>query len=180
MTQGSGMPDPSAAARAVEAVLQSAVRAQEQGLGAASDWSASTLKAVTEQAESYTAVLRAVEASLTALESALRSQAETNQALTQSLEATRAVVTAASSSQERNVRLASELFGGTLQALEAQLEALRTQLQTGAQLLNAPAGGSAEAFRRLAEEWVRAYTQVLDTSVTFLRAGRGAGPGGAG
>ncbi len=167
--------DAAGSAGVIEEMLRNYARAQERSLGATTDWSASIVGAVTEQATSYTALLRSVQSSLTAMEQALESQAATNRALKESLDAAREVITSASAAQERQVRLANELLAQTLGTFESQLEALRSQVQSGARLLTGPAAGQSEAFRRMADDWISAYSRLLDTSLSSLRRGRGTG-----
>lgn len=144
-------------------VVGGAVAAQQRSVGLAQDWSESVIETYKSQAESYRALTDAMRSSLTALEKTLKSQEETNRALRESLEAYRRVVESASETQERNTELAQSFFDNVVQTLQGQLESSRA-------LLLEPAAGQQEFFQNVTQEWLDAYTKLLNAPLDLYRA----------
>ena len=144
-------------------VVGGAFAAQQRSMGLAQDWSESVIETYKSQAESYRALTDAMRSSLTALEKTLKSQEETNRALRESLEAYRRVVESASETQERNTELAQSYFDNVVQTLQGQLESSRA-------LLLEPAARQQEFFQNVTQEWLDAYTKLLNTPLDLYRA----------
>lgn len=161
--------------KAVQDAVGGAVAAQQRSVGLAQDWAESLIEAYRGQAESYRALTDAMRSSMEALEKTLRSQEETNRALKESLDAYRNVVENANEAQERNMQFVQNFFDNIVETLRSQLESSRS-------LLLEPAARQQELFQNLTQEWMDAYTRLLNAPLEFYRAstGRGEGEGGEG
>jgi wobble nucleotide-excising tRNase len=151
-----------------------ALASQQRSMKIAQDWSESVIETYRNQAESYRALTDAMRSSMEALEKTLKSQEETNRALKESLDAYRNVVENASQTQERNMQLAHSFFDDVIETLRGQLESSRA-------LLLEPAAKQQEFFQNVTQEWVDAYTRLLNAPLEFYKAStegaRGAGEG---
>jgi hypothetical protein len=116
-----------------------------------------------DQAESSTALLRAAESTLGAMEKAITSQVESTRALAQSVDASRRMITSAVTTQEHAIQQAESLSAGALDLLTAQLEALRSQMHSGQEMLGSPLAASSEAFLTLTKDWADAYSSLLES-----------------
>lgn len=171
MTEGSGNPA-KAGFRSAQDVLDGAVAAQQRSVGMAQDWTQGVIDSYKNQAESYQALMEAMKSSLAALETTLKSQEETNKALRQSLDAYKNALENASQAQERNMQLAQSFFNDVVDTLRGQLESSRS-------LLLEPAAKQQEFFQNVTQEWLDAYTKLLNAPMEFYKAGaeRAAGRG---
>ena len=149
--------------KAVQEAVGGAVSAQQRSMGLAQNWAESVIETYTSQAESYRALTDAMTSSMEALERTLKSQEETNRALRESLEAYRRVVESASETQERNAELAQSYFDNVVQTLQGQLESSRS-------LLLEPAAKQQEFFQNVTQEWLDAYTKLLNAPLDLYRA----------
>lgn len=147
---------------AIGTMVHDAVRAQRRSLEVTQGWSESVLGTLKEQAESYGALLRSVDASMRAMEQAIKSQAETTKALAESLEASRQIISTAVHTQEQSVDRVENFIGGMLSSLTEQMQALRGQLEMGQQLLTDPLSAPS-AFVKLTQDWMDAYGRMLST-----------------
>ena len=149
--------------RAMQDAVGGAVSAQQRSMGLAQDWSESVIETYKSQAESYRALTDAMSSSMTALQRTLESQEETNRALKESLDAYRNVVESASETQERNLQLAENFFNNVVETLQSQIESSRS-------LLLEPAARQQEFFQNVTQEWIDAYTKLLNAPLQFYRA----------
>ncbi|MDP9455274.1 MAG: hypothetical protein M3Q49_14390 [Actinomycetota bacterium] len=174
MAEGSGNPM-QAGMKAAQEMLGGAVAAQQRSVGLAQDWTQGVIDSYKNQAESYEALMEAMKSSLEALETTLKSQEETNKALRQSLDAYRGALENASQAQERNMQLAQSFFDDIVGTLSGQLESSRS-------LLLEPAARQQEFFQNVTQEWLDAYTRLLNAPMEFYKAGaqRATGRGGEG
>ena len=156
--------------KAVQDAVGGAVAAQQRSVGLAQDWAESLIETYRSQAESYRALTDAMRSSMTALEKTLQSQEETNRALKESLDAYRNVVESASETQERNMQFVQNFFDNIVETLRSQLESSRS-------LLLEPAAKQQELFQSLTQEWMDAYTRLLNAPLEFYRASTGRGEG---
>lgn len=147
-----------------------AIAAQQRSVNLAQDWAESVVETYKSQAEGYQALTEAMRSSMSALERTLKSQEETNRALRESLEAYRKVVESASETQERNARLAQGFFDDVVKTLQEQLEGSRA-------LLAEPALKQQEFFQNVTQEWLEAYTRLLNAPFDLYRMGAGGAPG---
>jgi wobble nucleotide-excising tRNase len=144
-------------------VVGGAVAAQQRSMGLAQDWSESVIETYKSQEESYRALTDAMRSSLTALDTTLKSQEETNRALRESLEAYRRVVESAGETQQRNAELAQSYFDNVVRTLRGQVESSRA-------LLLEPAAKQQEFFQNVTQEWLDAYTKLLNAPLDLYRA----------
>ena len=149
--------------KAMQDAVGGAVAAQQRSVGLAQDWAQSIIESYRSQAESYRAFTDAMSSSMTALQRTLESQEETNRALKESLDAYRNVVENASEVQERNMQLVQSFFNDVVQTLQGQLESSRS-------LLLEPAARQQEFFQNVTQEWIDAYTRLLNVPLEFYRA----------
>jgi wobble nucleotide-excising tRNase len=149
--------------RAMQDAVGGAVSAQQRSMGLAQDWSESVIETYKSQAESYRALTDAMSSSMTALQRTLESQEETNRALKESLDSYRNVVESASETQERNLQLAENFFNNVVETLQSQIESSRS-------LLLEPAARQQEFFQNVTQEWIDAYTKLLNAPLEFYRA----------
>ncbi|MCA1739379.1 MAG: hypothetical protein LC740_11310 [Actinobacteria bacterium] len=157
--------------RAMQDAVGGAVSAQQRSMGLAQDWSESVIETYKSQAESYRALTDAMSSSMTALQRTLESQEETNRALKESLDAYRNVVESASETQERNLQLAENFFNNVVETLQSQIESSRS-------LLLEPAARQQEFFQNVTQEWIDAYTKLLNAPLEFYRASAERAEGG--
>ncbi len=159
--------------KAMQDAVGGAVAGQQRSVGLAQDWAQSVIESYRSQAESYRALTDAMSSSMTALQRTLESQEETNRALKESLDAYRNVVENASQMQERNTQLVQSFFNDVVQTLQGQLESSRS-------LLLEPAARQQEFFQNVTQEWIDAYTRLLNVPLEFYRAGAERAGGEAG
>jgi wobble nucleotide-excising tRNase len=152
-----------AGVKAMQDAVGGAVAAQQRSVGLVQDWAESLIETYKSQAESYRALTDAMTTSMEALERTLESQQETNRALKESLDAYRNVVESASETQERNMQLAQSFFDNIIETLQSQLESSRS-------LLLEPAAKQQEMFQSMTQEWIDAYTRLLNAPLEFYRA----------
>ena len=162
MTEGSGNPA-GAGPRTVQDVLGGAVAAQQRSVSLAQDWTQGVIDSYKNQAESYQALMEAMQSSLAALETTLKSQEETNKALRQSLDAYKSALENASQTQERNMKLAQNFFDDVVGTLRGQLESSRS-------LLLEPAAKQQEFFQNVTQEWLDSYMKILNAPMEFYKA----------
>lgn len=155
----------------VESMVRNAAEAQERSLEAGQQWAEDLLGTFREQAESYGALLRAIDASLKAMERAITSQAETTRAMAESLEASRSVIGTAMEAQLRSAEHVEAAVGGTVSLLSGQLQALRSQLELGQGLLSGATSEPVALFLRMTREWTDAYSRLLGAAPASGRRG---------
>jgi hypothetical protein len=151
------------------AFVVEAVRAQERVLDMTQGWSEGVLGTLKEQADSYTALLRSVDASLRAMEQAITSQAQTTKALAGSLEASREVVSTVMSAHQHSIDRVETFLQGILDVLTGQLEALRMQVDIGQAMLSDPVAAQSATFMKMSQDWMEAYGRLMDTASGSFR-----------
>lgn len=152
-----------AGAKAMQDAVSGAVASQQRSVKLAQDWSETVIETYRSQAESYQSLTEAMKSSMEAFRKALESQEETNRALKESLDAYRNVFESAGQAQERNMQLAQNFFDDVVETLRGQIESSR-------QLLLEPAARQQEFFQNVTQEWVDAYTRLLQAPLEFYRA----------
>jgi hypothetical protein len=145
----------------VSAIVQDAIGAHERVLQLSQSWSEGIVRTLKDQAESTTALLRSIDASMKAMERALASQAESNRALADSLEASQSIVRSAVSANEHTLEQVESFFGGMLSVLTGQLQALRTQVDASKTFLGGPASSQSALFMQMTQDWMDAYRRLL-------------------
>ena len=95
-------------------MVGNAVESYERTLNLVQSWFEGILATYKEQAESYGAMLRSVDASLHALEEVVEGQAKITKALGESLDASRQVVTAATNSNQHSTERIETFVGDVL------------------------------------------------------------------
>jgi hypothetical protein len=159
---GAKRKDPDAGGwESIESMVRGAAEAQERSLEAGQQWAEDLLSTFREQAESYGSLLRAIDASLRAMERAITSQAETTRAMAESLEASSSVIGAAMEAQRRSVEHVEAAVGGTVSLLSSQLQALRSQLEVGQGLVSGATSEPVALFLKMTREWTDAYSRLL-------------------
>lgn len=158
-----------AGAQWVGETMQEVVRGQERSLALTKGWWEGALKALKDQADSYAAMLQAMESSFTAVEKAVGSQAEANRALMESLETSRSMISRAAKNQEQNVKAVEGLFAGALETLKMQAETMRAQVQGSQALLGASGPEQSQALERVTQGWLDAYSSMLESSLSYFR-----------
>ncbi len=161
--------DATSGLESIGAMVHQAVGAQERALEVTQGWSESVLGTLKEQAESYGAMLRSVDASLRAMEQAIKSQTETTKALAESLEASRQVVGTAMEAQQHSIEQVESFVGGMLGVLTGQLQAVRTQVEIGRGMLSDPLSAQSEIFLKMSQDWMDAYGRLLGAASTSPR-----------
>lgn len=141
-----------------QAMVKSAVDAQQRNVKLAQGWAEAITGVVEGQAETNRALTRAMESFVNLAEETVKSQERTSRALGESLDAYREVLEKATSLQERNDQLVRDFFGGA-----------PTELQRGAEESQAAArnilDGSQkqmEAFQKMMDEAMDSYTSILN------------------
>ncbi len=147
-------------ARSIGAMVFDAVRAQERALEMSQGWSENVVATLKEQAASDSALLHSVDASLRAMEQAVKSQAEATKALTENLEASRKVVSTAMTTQQHTVERVETFVGGVLDALSGQLQTMRTQMEAGQGVLADPGAAPSKVLLQMTQDWMDAYGQL--------------------
>ena len=137
------------------------VESYERTLNLVQGWFEGILATYKEQAESYGAMLRSVDASLRALEQVVEAQAKTTKALGESLEASRQVVTAAASSNQHSTERIEGFVDDVLGLLGGQLQALKNQVEVGQAMLSDPMSTQSALFTKMTQDWSDAYGQML-------------------
>lgn len=151
------------------AFVVEAVRAQERVLDMTQGWSESVLGTLKEQADSYTTLLRSVDASLRAMEQAITSQAQTTKALAESLEASREVVSTVMGAHQHSVDRVETFVQGMLDVLTGQLQALRTQVDIGQAMLSDPVAAQSATFMKMSQDWMDAYGRLMNSAPGSFR-----------
>ena len=170
MSEGRPENPAEASFRAVGDLFGGALAAQQRSVNLAQDWAENVVETYKSQAEGYQALTEAMRTSMTALERTLKSQEETNRTLRESLEAYKKVIESAGETQDRNARLAQNFFDGVVKTLQDQLESSRA-------LLAEPALKQQEFFQNVTQEWLEAYTRLLNAPFELYRRGEEGGKG---
>jgi hypothetical protein len=161
--------------RAVGEMAYDAVRAQQRTLELAQGWSETLVATLKEQAETYGVLLRSVNASLLAMEQAVKSQAQVTQALADSLEASRQIVQTATDTHQHSFERVETFVGGMLEVLSSQLQALRTQINLSREMFSDPVSAQGDVFLKMTQDWTDAYSQLLGSASPFFRRAGEAG-----
>ncbi len=159
--------------KAMQDAMGGVVSSQQRSMGLAQDWAETVIESYQSQAESYQSLMKGMQSSMEAFRKALESQEETNRALKESLDAYRNVFESAGEAQERNMQLAQNFFDDVVETLRGQLESSR-------QLLLEPAARQQEFFQNVTQEWIDAYTKLLNAPLEFYRASVEGTTGGGG
>jgi len=141
-----------------------AVESYERTLNLVQNWFEGVLATYKEQAESYGAMLRSVDASLRALEQVVEAQAKITKSLGESLDASRQVVTAATTSNQHSTERIEGFVSDVLGVLSGQLEALKTQVDIGQTMLSDPMSAQSAIFAKMTQDWSDAYGRMLSAS----------------
>jgi hypothetical protein len=141
-----------------------AVESYERTLNLVQNWFEGILATYKEQAESYGAMLRSIDASLRALEQVVEAQAKITKALGESLDASRQVVTAAESSNQHSTERIEGFVGDVLGVLTGQLQTLKSQVDIGQAMLSDPTSTQSAMFAKMTEDWREAYGQMLNAN----------------
>ena len=144
-----------------------AVEAYERTLNLVQSWFEGILATYKEQAESYGAMLRSVDASLRAVEQVVEGQAKITKALGESLDASRQVVTAATSSNQHSTERIETFVGEVLAVLNGQLQALKSQVDIGQTMLSDPMSTQSAMFLKMTQDWSDAYGRMLSATPPF-------------
>jgi hypothetical protein len=160
--QGWGTPVPGF--ESLGAIVVNAVESYERTLNLAQSWFEGILATYKEQAESYGAMLRSVDASLHALEEVVEGQAKITRALGQSLDASRQVVIAATNSNQNSTERVEKFVGDALGVLTSQLEALKSQVDIGQTMLSDPLSTQSALFLKMTQDWSDAYGRMLSAT----------------
>ena len=129
-------------------MVGTAVESYERTLNLVQSWFEGLLATYKEQAESYGAMLRSVDASLHALEEVVEGQAKITKALGESLDASRQVVTAATNSNQNSTERIETFVADVLGVLNGQLEALKSQVDIGKTMLADPVSAQSACSSR--------------------------------
>jgi hypothetical protein len=119
-------------------------------------WSEGVLSTLKEQADSYTALLRSVDASLRAMEQASTSQAQRTNALVRSLEASREVVSTVMSAHQHSIDRVETFLQGMLDVLTGQLEELRMQGDICQAMVSDRVAAQSATFMKVSQDWMDA------------------------
>lgn len=148
-------------------VVVNAVEAYERTLNLVQSWFEGIVATSREQAESYAAMLRSVDASLRAVEQVIEGQAKITKALGESLDASREVVTAATSSNQHSTERIETFVGEVLAVLNGQLQALKSQVDIGQTMLSDPMSKQSAMFLKMTQDWSDAYSRMLSATPPF-------------
>src|SRR5687767_2553911 len=151
-------------------MVVNAVEAYERTLTLVQSWFEGILASYKEQAESYGAMLRSVDASLHALEEVVEGQAKITKALGESLDASRQVVTAATNSNQHSTERIETFVADVLGVLSGQLEALKSQVDIGKTMLADPVSAQSAMFLKMTQDWSDAYGRMLSAAPQFKQA----------
>ena len=141
-----------------------AVESYERSLNMVQSWFEGVLATYKEQAESYGAMLRSVDASLRAMEQVVDAQAKITKALGESLDASRQVVTAATSSNQHSTERIESYVGDVLAVLNGQLKALKSQVDIGQTMMSDPMSAQSAMFAKMTQDWSDAYGRMLSAN----------------
>jgi hypothetical protein len=151
-------------------MVGNAVESYERTLNLVQSWFEGILATYKEQAESYGAMLRSVDASLHALEEVVEGQAKITKALGESLDASRQVVTAATKSNQHSTERIETFVADVLGVLNGQLEALKSQVDIGKTMLADPVSAQSALFLKMTQDWNEAYGRMLSAAPQFKQA----------
>ena len=154
-------------------MVSGAVESYERTLNLVQNWFEGILATYKEQAESYWAMLRSVDASLHALEEVVEGQAKITRALGESLDASRQVVSAATNSNQHSTERIETFVGDVLGVLTGQLQALKNQVDIGQTMLSDPLSAQSAMFLKMTQDWNDAYGRMLSTVPQYKHAAPG-------
>ena len=154
-------------------MVSNAVESYERTLNLVQNWFEGILATYKEQAESYGAMLRSVDASLHALEEVVEGQAKITKALGESLDASRQVVSAATNSNQHSTERIETFVGDVLAVLTGQLESLKKQVDIGQTMLSDPLSAQSAMFLKMTQDWNDAYGRMLSTIPQYKHAAPG-------
>jgi hypothetical protein len=163
--------NPAAGIESLGGMVGNAVESYERTLNLVQSWFEGILATYKEQAESYAAMLRSVDASLHALEEVVEGQAKITRALGESLDASRQVVTAATNSNQNSTERIETFVADVLGVLTGQLEALKSQVDIGKTMLADPMSAQSAMFLKMTQDWSEAYGQMLSAAPQFKPSG---------
>ena len=169
--QGWGTPVPGL--ESLGGMVSNAVESYERTLNLVQNWFEGILATYKEQAESYGAMLRSVDASLHALEEVVEGQAKITRALGESLDASRQVVSAATNSNQHSTERIETFVGDVLAVLTGQLESLKKQVDIGQTMLSDPLSAQSAMFLKMTQDWNDAYGRMLSTIPQYKHAAPG-------
>jgi paraquat-inducible protein B len=163
MTEEPGTPwsDGAPAFEPVATFLREAVEAQQRAMGLAQTWSIKMMTAHQEQAEEYTALLRAVNRSLAAMEELVESQTKANRALGESLDASRQLVDIATTSNQKSLDRLESLVTATTEQVEAYFAALRRDATDQGATTAGQAEAGSSAYLDLTRAWMDSFNRFL-------------------
>ena len=166
--QGWGTPVPGL--ESLGGMVSNAVESYERTLNLVQNWFEGILATYKEQAESYGAMLRSVDASLHALEEVVEGQAKITKALGESLDASRQVVSAATNSNQHSTERIETFVGDVLGVLTGQLESLKKQVDIGQSMLSDPLSTQSALFLKMTQDWNDAYGRMLSAIPQYKHA----------
>jgi prophage DNA circulation protein len=169
--QGWGTPVPGL--ESLGGMVSNAVESYERTLNLVQNWFEGILATYKEQAESYGAMLRSVDASLHALEEVVDGQAKITRALGESLDASRQVVSAATNSNQHSTERIETFVGDVLAVLTGQLESLKKQVDIGQTMLSDPLSAQSAMFLKMTQDWNDAYGRMLSAIPQYKHAASG-------
>ena len=169
--QGWGTPVPGL--ESLGGMVSNAVESYERTLNLVQNWFEGILATYKEQAESYGAMLRSVDASLHALEEVVEGQAKITRALGESLDASRQVVSAATNSNQHSTERIETFVGDVLGVLTGQLESLKKQVDIGQSMLSDPLSTQSALFLKMTQDWNDAYGRMLSAIPQYKHAAPG-------
>jgi hypothetical protein len=152
---------PTPSLESMRAVTRSSMEAYEKTIHLAQSWTEGIMVTYTEQAESYGAMLKAVDKSLDAMEEVVENQSKITEALGESLDASRQAVAAAMHSNTHSTERVETFVGEVLQLLNGQLDVLRGQIEIGQSMLSTPASAQSAMFLKMSQDWAEAYERLL-------------------
>jgi len=165
-----GWGTPVAGLESLGGMVGNAVESYERTLNLVQSWFEGLLATYQEQAESYGAMLRSVDASLHALEEVVEAQSKISRALGESLDASRQVVTAATNSNQHSTERIETFVADVLGVLTGQLEALKSQVDIGKTMLADPMSAQSAMFLKMTQDWSDAYGRMLSAAPQFKNA----------
>ena len=165
-----GWGTPVAGLESLGGMVGNAVESYERTLNLVQNWFEGLLATYKEQADSYGAMLRSVDASLHALEEVVDGQAKITKALAESLDASRQVVTAATNSNQHSTERIETFIGDVLAVLTGQLDALKSQVDIGRTMLSDPMSAQSAMFLKMTQDWNDAYGRMLSAIPQYKHA----------
>ena len=153
-------------------MVDNAVESYERTLNLVQSWFEGILATYKEQADSYGAMLRSVDASLHALEEVVQGQAKITRALGESLDASRQFVTAATNSNQNSTERIEKFVEDVLGVLTGQLQALKSQVDIGQSMMADPTSTQSALFLKMTQDWSDAYARMLSATPPFTQAAR--------